>query len=70
MKKAEKEKFCGNCLHHEAYEYPDKIFCAVRLIMGLNPIVPTLWCCEHWKESIDECFCVENAKKVKVKIKS
>ena len=62
--KAEKgEKYCGNCSYHNVYEYPSKIFCTYRLVRRLNPVVPTLWCCENWTPAIDKCFCIEDAKK-------
>jgi len=63
----EKEKFCGNCAHHNVYEYPNKIFCTYRLVKGLNPVVPTLWCCEHWTAQAEDCFCVDAAKEEKQK---
>ncbi|MCD6241597.1 hypothetical protein J7K27_08855 [Candidatus Bathyarchaeota archaeon] len=62
-----KEKFCGNCVHHNVYEYPSKIFCTYRLVKGLDPVVPTLWCCEHWTPETQGCFCIEDAKKEKQK---
>lgn len=58
-----KEKYCGNCSYHNVYEFPSKIFCTYRLAKGLDPIISTLWCCENWQPSVDDCFCVEAAKK-------
>ena len=58
------KKYCGNCLHHNAYDYPTIIFCMKRLVLGLNPKVSTLWCCEYWEPNMQECFCIEEAKKI------
>ena len=63
VERKEIEKYCGNCSYHNTYEYPSKVFCTYRLVKGLDPVVPTLWCCENWTADIDECFCVEDAKK-------
>jgi hypothetical protein len=57
-----KQKFCGNCGNHNVYDYPYKIFCTKRFSENLNPIVETLWCCEEWNPSSQECHCVKEAK--------
>jgi hypothetical protein len=57
----DKKKFCGNCNSHNAYNYPDQLFCTKRFQQNQNPIVQTLWCCEKWKESTQECACVAKA---------
>ncbi|MEM3699532.1 MAG: hypothetical protein QXL57_01510 [Candidatus Bathyarchaeia archaeon] len=56
-----KQKFCGNCGNHNAYEYPEKIFCSKRYSKNEDPIVETLWCCPEWNPSSQECYCVEEA---------
>ncbi|RJS77817.1 hypothetical protein CW667_02425 [Candidatus Bathyarchaeota archaeon] len=58
-----KEKFCGNCNSHSPYNYPNQVFCTKRLLQNKNPIVETLWCCEEWTPSTQECYCVQEAKK-------
>lgn len=60
-KAAMKHKFCGNCGNHNAYDYPYKIFCVKRLLENKNPIVETLWRCEEWNPSSQECYCVKAA---------
>jgi len=58
-----KRKVCGNCGNHNAYNYPDEVFCTMRLCSSENPIVPTLWCCEKWNPTSQDCYCVEEALK-------
>jgi hypothetical protein len=58
-----KQRFCGNCGYHNMYDYPDWVLCWMRFSEGKEPIVRTLWCCEHWSSSSQECFCVEEAKR-------
>jgi hypothetical protein len=58
---SEEQKFCGNCGSHNAYEYPDRVFCSKRFGEDKNPIVETLWCCENWNPSSQECYCVKEA---------
>ncbi|HEY4675355.1 MAG TPA: hypothetical protein VIH48_04795 [Candidatus Bathyarchaeia archaeon] len=59
----EKQRFCGNCGNHNAYNYPHQVFCTMRFCANENPIVPTLWCCEKWNPSGQECYCIEEAMK-------
>ena len=62
--KAKTEKrFCGNCGNHNAYNYPDQIFCTRRFSDNKDPVVQTLWYCEDWNPSSQECYCVEEAIK-------
>jgi hypothetical protein len=61
--KSNAEKFCGNCTSHNAYSYPDQVFCTRRFLKNKNAIVRTLWCCEEWMQSAQECNCIEDAKK-------
>ncbi len=56
-----KQKFCGNCGSHNAYNYPDQVFCTIRFCLNENPVVETLWCCEKWNSSSQKCCCVEEA---------
>jgi hypothetical protein len=61
----EPQRCCGNCGNHAPYEYPNKIFCTVLYCKGKNPIVETLWCCEYWNPSSQECYCIKEAIKSK-----
>jgi predicted deacetylase len=61
------EKFCGNCDNHNTYNYPDQVFCTLRLLQNKNPIVETLWHCKEWIPSTQGCYCVQEAKKNKTK---
>jgi len=62
MKKSEgKRRFCGNCGNHNAYDYPDRVFCTKRYAKDEDPVVDTLWCCGQWNPSSQECYCVEEA---------
>jgi len=58
-----KQKFCGNCGNHNAYKYPDQVLCWRRFCENEDPIVETLWCCEKWSSSSQECYCIEEALK-------
>jgi hypothetical protein len=58
-----KKRFCGNCVHHNPYDYPDRILCTILLLENRNPVVQTLWCCEKWNPIDEECCCVEEATK-------
>jgi hypothetical protein len=58
-----KQKFCGNCGNHNAYSYPEQVFCSRRFSERKDPIVQTLWCCEEWNPSSQECYCVDEAMK-------
>jgi len=62
-KSESKRRFCGNCFHHNVYEYPDLILCNMRYESGKDSIVSTLGFCEHWKPAPQECFCVKEALK-------
>ena len=57
------KKYCGNCGSHNAYEYPDKVFCGKRFGEDKNPIVETLWRCEDWNPASQECHCIREATK-------
>ncbi|MFP3984460.1 MAG: hypothetical protein ACLFU9_00350 [Candidatus Bathyarchaeia archaeon] len=64
MKKPKsKAKHCGNCHHHSAYRYPDKVFCVYRFLKKEDPVVSTLDVCENWKLDHHKCFCVQEASK-------
>ncbi|MEM2971437.1 MAG: hypothetical protein QW270_03330 [Candidatus Bathyarchaeia archaeon] len=58
-----KQKFCGNCGSHNAYNYPNEVFCSKRFCKNENPIVSTLWCCPEWNPSNQECHCIKEATK-------
>jgi hypothetical protein len=55
------KKFCGNCTSHNAYSYPDQVFCTKRFLKKKEAIVQTLWCCEEWHPNTQECRCVRDA---------
>jgi hypothetical protein len=56
-------KYCGNCDSHNTYDYPSQVFCGRRFSEDKDPIVDTLWCCEEWNPSSQECYCVREAMK-------
>jgi len=58
-----KNEHCGNCGSHNAHQYPQKSFCMHRFLQGQTPIVDTLWRCEDWHQSEQECQCIEDAEK-------
>lgn len=61
-KKSEQtRKVCGNCRYHNAYEYPDQVFCFDRFANRKNPVVSILFSCEGWEEKLQECFCLDNS---------
>jgi hypothetical protein len=64
-KAANDQKFCGNCTSHNAYNYPDEVFCTRRFLKNKNPIVQTLWCCEEYYPSAQECHCISDAREKK-----
>lgn len=64
MKKSYRQKrYCGDCASHNAYNYPNEIFCGRRLENGEDPVADTLWHCKEWHPSSQECHCVEEALK-------
>ncbi len=58
-----KEKHCGNCHHHNAYDYPKKVFCLFRFLRKENPVVSTLDVCENWQQDHQKCLCLQEALK-------
>jgi hypothetical protein len=60
---AVERKYCGNCGTHTVYNYPNQLFCSKRFSEDKNPLVDTLWCCENWNPSSQECYCVKEAMK-------
>jgi hypothetical protein len=65
LDKNERRSFCGNCDSHNAYDYPEKVFCSTRYGQGKDPIVHTLWCCKDWNQVTQECYCVREAQRKK-----
>ena len=59
--KDSKAKFCGNCDSHNAYDYPEKVFCSTRYAQNKDPIVRVLWFCDEWNRISQECYCVREA---------
>jgi len=59
---SKKERFCGNCDSHNAYDYPDRVFCSTRYAQGKDPIVGTLWFCQDYNPVSQECYCVKEAQ--------
>lgn len=56
------ERYCGNCTSHNAYNYPDQVFCTRRFLKNQNAVVATLWCCDEWISNAQECNCIRDAK--------
>ena len=63
------KNICGNCRYHNAYDYPDKIFCFAKFQNLENPVVSIFDCCDEWQEKTQECFCLEEARKKNLKKK-
>lgn len=63
LKSKPKRKFCGNCVSHTPYDYPNLTFCMRRLLDNQNPVVATLWHCKEWVPDTQQCYCVEDAMK-------
>jgi hypothetical protein len=61
------EHYCGNCDSHNSYQYPTKVFCSTRYAQHKDPIVDTLWNCSDWNQVSQDCYCVREAKKIRVK---
>jgi len=61
------EKICGNCRYHNAYEYPDRVFCFAKFGERENPVVSIFYCCDEWENQLQDCFCLEDAMKKKGK---
>jgi hypothetical protein len=57
------EKVCGNCIDHEAYEYPLKVFCTSRFINHKDPVRNTMDTCGAWSLKRKECTCVKDYRK-------
>jgi hypothetical protein len=55
------QRFCGNCTSHNAYNYPDQVFCTRRFLKNKSAVVETLSCCDEWIQSVQECHCIEEA---------
>jgi hypothetical protein len=60
-KSTNKERFCGNCTSHNAYNYPHKVFCTRRFLENKDPIVQTLWSCDRHYPASQECNCIGDA---------
>ncbi|MEM2098609.1 MAG: hypothetical protein QXU99_02520 [Candidatus Bathyarchaeia archaeon] len=63
--KSGNKKYCGNCSSHNIYHYPDLIFCSTRYAKNKDAIVNSLWCCEEWSHTDQECYCIREALKKK-----
>ena len=57
------ERFRGNCVHHVAWCYPDKVFCELNFTLKGNAVHDTLNCCERWERMDMVCNCVREARK-------
>jgi len=60
------KKYCGNCGWHNVYEYPNIIFCELKL-KKFPTLTPG---CENWMEGYEECFCVRDALESERKAKT
>lgn len=62
------EKICGNCRYHNAYNYPDQVFCFAKFAdPKKNPAVSIFSTCEDWENKVQDCFCLEDARRKQVK---
>jgi len=60
------KKYCGNCGWHSVYDYPNLIFCELKLTK-----LPTLTpACENWIKGYEDCFCVRDALRNKGEVKA
>jgi len=62
-------KVCGNCRYHNAYEYPDTVFCFAKFQKLENPVLSILESCGEWESQTQDCFCLEDSKKKNLKKK-
>ena len=62
-KAANMDKVCGNCRYHNAYEYPDYVFCFNKFSDREYPRFSIFDFCEQWENKLQECFCLEDALK-------
>ena len=60
-KKVEEKRMCGNCRYHNAYEYPDRIFCFSKFSNREEPVVSIFDSCDEWESKLQECYCLEEA---------
>jgi hypothetical protein len=37
------------------------VFCTRRFLKNKDAVVETLWCCDEWIQSVQECNCIEDA---------
>jgi hypothetical protein len=56
-------KICGNCRYHNAYVYPDTVFCFARFAKKQESAVSILFGCDEWEEQQQDCFCLEDHMK-------
>jgi len=61
MKKTEHmRKICGNCRYHNAYQYPDSVFCFAKFARRKKSVVSILFSCSEWESKLQECNCLED----------
>lgn len=58
-----RDKCCGNCRYHSAYQYPDTIFCFDKFGNTENPVKSVFDVCNEWEFKEQACFCLDNALK-------
>jgi len=56
-------KCCGNCRGHNAYRYPETIFCFARLCENEDPMRNIFDICDEWAVKEQGCVCIEDALK-------
>lgn len=56
-------KVCGNCRYHNAYDYPDVVFCFDRFAQRKKPAVSILFGCSSWENKLQDCNCLEDYMK-------
>lgn len=54
------KRVCGNCRYHNAYNYPDKIFCFSRFNKQENPVISVFDSCDEWENKLQDCYCLED----------
>ncbi len=60
-KKTEEKKVCGNCRYHNAYKYPDTVFCFAKFSDRKEPVISIFDSCDEWESKLQECYCLEEA---------
>jgi hypothetical protein len=54
------DRVCGNCRYHNAYDYPDTVFCFAKFSNKEKAVVSILSSCDEWENKLQECCCLED----------